>query len=79
MAVVVFLDHSLGDEKQCDQMASLIVQYLAVNNGENSAICMKEFAKWVQNFDKHKIKPYKIYSGFINIAIVAKFRPIWSP
>ena len=53
MAVVVFLDHSLGDEKQCDQMASLIVQYLAINNGENWAICMKEFAKWVQNFDKH--------------------------
>ena len=41
--------------KQCDQMAKLIIQYLAIYNNENLTKSIQIVPKWVHNFAKYEI------------------------
>ena len=57
--------------RQCDQMARLLIQYLAIWNNGNMPIAKNE-PKQVKNFDKYKINSQQKWPKTI------KFCQIWS-
>ena len=48
-----------GFEFQCDQMARLLFQYLAIYNFENLPNSIRSLPKYVQNFSKYLMEPLK--------------------
>ena len=65
-----FVRFSIADEKQCDQLVILLIQYLAIYSNEHLPKTIK-MAKVGLNFAKYDRNTPKI-------AKVAKFHQIWS-
>ena len=60
------------------QMATLLFQYLAMNNNDNLPNIIGNLPKPGMKFCQILNRPVKIAEVFSNFAKVAKFRQIWS-
>ena len=67
------MDH----HRQCDQMARLCVQYLAVFNNKNLPNSKTLLPQKDHKIAKYQIIPHKFAQDFEDCAKLAKFHQIW--
>ena len=66
----------MGTREQCDQMAQLFLQYLAICNNENLPNSIKNFLlRWIQNFAKVQINLENIAKDFQNFCQSGEISP----